>query len=203
MDDLRNRRPPYPFMLEGVLTLSLLLAGGAPAPLSAGEGIEESPARESISGVASGSVFDWLEFSTIFDFDDHVSVAADIEVLWSANLLDPASAFFYVAQFPTAEIAVAPGILHVSEVNDATSLIYEADWYAGPIAVGEIVFFRNETSSFYGAMRMDSVDDSGGPQALADITWYLQQDGTADFSAFVFSDGFESGNTAYWSGSGS
>ncbi len=190
------------FPILRVLAASLFLTGSFLCTPVAGAEAEGIPDGGASVGIESGKVFDWLEFGAHFKFDDHVSVVTDIEVLWSQSFLTPPRAYFYAAEFPVAEVALAPGVQHVSEVSDASALIYEIIWGAGPVDVGEFVFFRNPTTGFYGAMRFDWAYDSGGPQALADVTWYLQQDGTADFSAFVFFDGFESGDTAFWTSPG-
>ncbi len=149
------------------------------------------------SDIQAGRIFNWSEFGAGFFFNDATDVTSDIIVIWSFSTTQP-SGFLYAANFPEAEVAYAPGIVHVSEVSDASSLTYEKIWAAGPVGVGEHAFFHNPATGFYAAMRIDAIDMVASPPE-ADTTWYIQKNGSADFSAMIFFDGFESGDLSFWS----
>ncbi len=157
------------------------------------------PEARGATDIASGRILSWPEFSLLFSFDDHVDVVSGIQSTWSISNTNVPTAFFYAANHPEAEIANAPGLTHISEMTDASALTYEMDSSSSVITVGEFVFLRNPTTGFYGALRFDRLLETRGPQNEADVTWYLQQDGSADFSSFIFSDGFESQDLSYWS----
>ena len=94
-------------------------------------------------------------------------------------------------------MALAPGLADITQMQDASVLTWETDWSAGQIEAGEFVFIRNLTTGFYGALRLDAGVCPDASQGTAQFTWYLQEDGSADFST-LFSDGFERGDTSGW-----
>ncbi len=120
-----------------------------------------------------------------------------IESTWSCSSNTPPRVIFYVPSFPDTEIALAPGITSIEQVTDADSLTYEASQSAGTVQAGEFVFMRHLLTGFHAAFRFDDADCSGETQGTADLTWYLQQDGSADFSR-LFLDGFETGDSGSW-----
>jgi len=133
--------------------------------------------------IATGTIVGWPESGDEFIFDDFVTVTSDIQGWWSLNTLSQQLGWFYAYNFPTTEIAHAPGVTEISEVTDASAFAYEMVYSTGPVGVGEFVFFRNLESGFYAAFRVDNVYGPSAVEALADITWYLQMNGTADFSS--------------------
>ena len=139
------------------------------------------------TGVVTGQVLDWNELGSFF-FDDFTDATTELEGSWSCNFPDPLRVSFYSWNFPDAEIALAPGISEISQMSDASSLAYESDASAGPVGIGEFVFVRHLTTGFYGAFRLDGgLCPTDGQQGMADVTWYLQENGSADFST-MFQD---------------
>ena len=126
--------------------------------------------------VASGTILDWPESGFIFNFDDFVGITSDIQAWWSINAIP--RGWFY-GYNPTTEVAHVTGITDICEINDATQYVYDP-WVVGPVDVGDYTVFRNTVTGFYAAFRVDAIYASQ-PFASADVSWYLQENGGADF----------------------
>lgn len=164
----------------------------------------QAPALPHLSGgsgdVQAGRIFAWPEAGPAFDFDGAVAVTSGIRTRWSiANLGSAPRGWAYAVDFPTTEISHQPNVAEVSMVTDASTLEYEEDDFAGPGFEGDYFFLRNLETGFYAAIRFDSIYGPSLFEAEADVTWYLQENGTADFSSFINFDDFESGDLSYWS----
>lgn len=175
---------------------SCLVQFAFPRPDSAGMHTSVVATKPSI---AVGRVIAWPESGFVFEFDNFASVRSEILSWWSINDQQSSLGWFYAYTFPSVEITHVPDIKHVSEIGDASALDYSTDWSVGPVGVGDFVVLRNLSTGFYAALRIDDIPSSG--RAVANVTWYLQEDGSADFSSHIFFDNFESGNVVFWSNS--
>jgi hypothetical protein len=113
---------------------------------------------------------------------------AGITAFWSiATTAGKGSAFFY-APSPDMRVAVASGITRVKDITDAAALD-DALPTVGPVDAGGVVVFHHVPSGRRLAITLDSIipldprNAGAGPDALADVTWYLTEPGSADFSA--------------------
>ena len=117
--------------------------------------------------------------------------AAGMAAFWSiASTKDAGSAFFYsdlVRGTDETRVALAATAHRVQDIHDASTLDYAAG-SVGPVAVRGIVLVHDRPSDRYLALVLDAieaVDPRGagsGPYAFADVTWYLTEQGAADFS---------------------
>ncbi len=134
--------------------------------------------------VVSGTIIGWsLDWGfDPFRFDDYVGVASNIEARWSlATLIPPALAFFYPWNCcPGTHAAHVTGVTDIYEITDASMYTY-SDWAVGAAKQGEFILFYNEITGYYGAFRVDDVYDDGTGNAVVDVTWYLQEDGSPNF----------------------
>lgn len=131
------------------------------------------------SGVVSGTIIGWPETSYLFYFDDFVSVDSDIVAWWSIMNVDLEKGYFYVGNDST-EVARVLGITDICEVTDATTYDY-VDFATGVVEEGGLVIFHNTTTGYYAAFRVDDIYGPSNPDALVDVTWYLQENGSANF----------------------
>ena len=171
------------------------LSGGA-SEVAADEGVPAKHRKEAPSeqpegtplGVAvdqanpfTGSISGWPESGAIFLFDQQVSVFSGIEAWWSINTLNPDRGWFYGYNASTF-VAHVTGITAVDEITDASTYNY-TDWSVGPVDEGDIVLFHSTTTGYYAAFRVDDIYGDAALNTFANITWYFQSDGTADFSS--------------------
>ena len=132
-------------------------------------------------GVVSGTIIGWSGWSNpdpVFHFDDHVTVNSDIEADWSTALVATPSGWFYGSNAST-EVALAPGITDICQVADASIYTYDPH-SVGIVFAGDFVLFHNTSTGYYAAFRVDNIYGPF-PNYLADITWYLQEDGSGNF----------------------
>ncbi len=94
---------------------------------------------------------------------------------------------------PGNEIAHAVGITDVSQITDASQFSFVSSGSVGPVCdaicsptgVGEFVIIRNQTSNFYGVLRVDEINfvNVVPPlEAYMSGRWWFQTNGSADFS---------------------
>ena len=137
------------------------------------------------SAAQTGAIAAWPESGEIFRFDEHVAIGSQIEAWWSINTLSPPRDWFYALN-PSTQVAHVPGVTHVAEINDASVFTYE-DRVVGPVDEGDFVLFHNTVTGYYAAFRVDDIygtTPGESRDSFVDITWYFQDDGTADFSSF-------------------
>ena len=131
--------------------------------------------------VLTGRIEGWEESPPIgqgFIFDQHVSVTTNLEATWSYAMRG-STGWFY-GDNSTTEVAIA-GVTHISDVSDASTYTYIPPYNGiGPVAGGAIILFHNTATDYYGAFLLDDFPTT----TTVDITWYLQDDGSGDFSSF-------------------
>ena len=140
---------------------------------------------ETISTVVIGTIEGWPESGYIFLFDDYVSIVSEIQAWWSINQLSPDRGWFYGYNSST-EVSHVTGITDICEITDASIYSY-SNWSVGPVDEGDFVLFHNVDTDYYAAFRVDDIYGSGALDSYLDTTWYLQEDGSPDFSGFCSS----------------
>lgn len=111
---------------------------------------------------------------------------------WSiASTSGAGSGFFYSdAHLGRSEtrVAYAAGVARVQDIRDA-SRFDGSQPSVGPVAPPGIVLVHHLPSDRWLALVVDAIvaldprDAGAGPYAYADVTWYLTEPGSADFSA--------------------
>lgn len=154
--------------------------------------------HRAVNTVESGKLLDWPDSGSDFVFDDHSSATSGIEAWWALVSIATQSGKFYPIG-ATNEAAHVQDVGAIWQIVDASAYGYSTS-PVGPVSEGEFVVFRNTATNMYGAFRVDDIHGPSDFEAYVDITWYLQTDGSADFSSFanIFSDGFEDGDSGAW-----
>jgi hypothetical protein len=132
-------------------------------------------------GLTMGVIEAWHESADVFHLDGLVGESTGIEAWWSSHDDEAGTGFFYGYDLDTA-VARAPGVTHISQITDASSLDFD-DWVQGPVPEGEFVVFHNQDTGYYAAMRIDDIRPHGPDDAVMDAMWYFQPDGSDDFSS--------------------
>jgi hypothetical protein len=151
--------------------------------------------------VETGTVRRWPEAIAhlSMDVDAHPPAVAvgppapsGLVAFWSiASTSGEGSGFFYSDTFRAVtetRVAHVTSTRRVADIRDAGAFDY-SHAVVGPIPRGEIVLVHHVPSARYLAIVLDRVEptdprDAGtGPYAYADVTWYLTEPGSADFSA--------------------
>jgi len=125
----------------------------------------------------------------VFEFDNYVGVETHLEAWWSighvgdpGNPNDPSTGGFY-GYNDTTEIALTDAT-NISDISDASTYTYSS-WNVSPVYEGDIVLFHNIETGYYGAFLIVDIYGSWtGIDAKVDVIWYLQDNGTGDFSDF-------------------
>lgn len=141
--------------------------------------IKKSEASEHIGTIATGNISNWSESSSTFFFDDHLDFESRIETFWSLNRFNPDRGWFY-GENDSTQIAHVTDIEDICEINDASEFSY-VDWAVGPVNEGDFVFFHNLDTDYYAAFKLNDISGDDFPTAAANVTWYLQENGTANF----------------------
>ncbi|QOJ24277.1 MAG: PEP-CTERM sorting domain-containing protein [Gammaproteobacteria bacterium] len=103
---------------------------------------------------------------------------------------DPSSIF--VPSDYLTDVGFAAGITDISQITDA-SIFSFFNGYIGPNKSGDFVVVRNTFTGHYGALRIDSVESNNTyfPDGLIFFgsilngTWWIQTDGTGNFSSLA------------------
>lgn len=166
---------------------------GSVSPRSAG--------TASARPVQSGQVERWPEatshLAVTFDGDRASATVAPapgngLAAFWSiASTSGTGSGFFYsdaIRGLRDTRVAHATGVRRVKDIHDASSLDYSRP-SVGPVDAHGIVVLHHLPSDRYLAITLDAIvpldprTAGAGPYAYADVTWYLTEAGSADFSA--------------------
>jgi len=139
------------------------------------------------AAVITGTITDWAESATVETIGDNSN---SVNMYWSINTFD--KGFFYGSGFTgDSDVAVATGITDVSQITDAsifsftsgaTPAVCDAD--CDPDGVGAFLVYRNTSTNYYAAVRVDDIRvfDINVPEAEADLTWWFQTDGSSSFA---------------------
>ena len=152
----------------------------------AGEGtpsisIASAPFHDTSKGILYGGITAWAESKNRFIFDNLVTIIdSQIEIDWSYNSYNPDRGWYYPRGNGT-EIAWVPDIADISEVTDAAQYTYSTA-ATGPANEGDFLFLRNLQTGFYAAIRLDNMYPHTDGYPALDATWYLQTNGSTDFS---------------------
>lgn len=188
-------RPNARALLPYVLAFTLLGCGSADDDASSAEvpGNEVTSVR-----VAHGTIHQWPEATEYLDVDlSTTDVTVEIgparpsglDALWSIATTNPGSGFFYsdaVRGGSETRVAHAYTFSRVTDIHDATKLSFTRD-SVGPVPLGGIVVVEHAASHRYLAIVLDAITPvdprtaGAGPYAYADVTWYLTDEGSADF----------------------
>lgn len=157
--------------------------GVAAAPAGAPSSTATTP-----SGVIRGRITEWAESGHVIA----IGHGSDFVVgWWSIGSLDRTT--FYANDWPGHyAVAAAREVTDIEQIVDAGSLAFDSyvvhplcDRDCDPDCSGDFVVWRNETSGHYAVARLDDVHTEGGLfDALFDVTWWFQPDGSGDFSRF-------------------
>jgi|GEM_PF-3734165 len=164
-------------------------AGG---PLQQDAVIKSLPRQTAISSGSgsvkiTGSFQNWAGnagISGIIDLGELSGTDCDIRVGWSENSIQAERVFLYAWDYPTVQLAMVPGVSDICDISDAASFGFPKQWCAGPVTRNEFVVFNNPTTGYYAAIRVDSAFQVGDQYRFLNITWYVQDRKTADFSDF-------------------
>lgn len=170
----KSRFSLRPATLVAVL---ILLAIGALGGCLEEQDFGAAPTGCSALGITSGTITEWQESGSIFYFDDYTCINTGIEASWSLNT--ETRGWFYGYNIST-EVAHVTGITDIFEIIDASFHSY-SDWSIGPVDIGDFVLFHNVNSGYYAAFRIDNINGCGASYCL-DVTWYLQENGTSNFT---------------------
>jgi hypothetical protein len=129
-----------------------------------------------------GTIAGWPQyFSNSLSFDDLVSVVSEIETYWLINSGgDKQGWFMGLYSTHVAHAGLHEGVTDICDVVDASLYTYD-HLVTGPVSTGEFVLFHNPTTGYYAAFRVDDIYGPSDLDALADVTWYLQDDGSPHF----------------------
>jgi hypothetical protein len=155
--------------------------------------------------VQTGQLRRWPEaqshLSVSVDADTELASAAlgparpsSINAFWSIASTKGAGSGFFYAEPPrdgvlgaTSQVALARSA-RVQDIRDASALDY-SEASIGPVPPGGIVVVHNPATRRYLALVVDTIEPvdprtaGAGPYAYADVTWYLAEAGSADFSS--------------------
>jgi hypothetical protein len=152
-------------------------------------------------GLVHGTIEGWFESNGRIGFSATGVTfpgggATDGVADWSVAMLSAddsaGSAYFFSTTSSDGSqtlVASAPSVSDVSQITIGVRLPYAAD-ATPPVLVGEFVVFRASQSGVAMALRVDGVAGTrmvpNGCKALAvgKFTFYVQPDGSTDFSAF-------------------
>jgi hypothetical protein len=184
-------------------TSLVVVAGSLSCGDAGGGGASEGPAARTASTipVRSGRFERWPEATSrlVVSVDgDRTSVALGdarskgVAAFWSiASTRGEGSGFFYsdaIRGGAETRVAHAAAVRRVKDIRDATAL----DWsrpVVGPVEVGGVVVIHHVPSDRYLAIALEAIVPTdprtagAGPYAYADVTWYLTEPGSADFSS--------------------
>jgi len=146
----------------------------------------ETDCHEPDGDIVSCSFSCWSE-----DFGDVLTIGEgphQVTVNWSINTFNKG---WFSA--PGNEIAHAVGITDISQITDASQFSFVSSGSVGPVCdaecsptgVGEFVIIRNQSSNFYGVLRVDEINVVSIVPPLEGYVsgrWWFQTNGSADFS---------------------
>lgn len=108
------------------------------------------------------------------------------------------SLFFYGSAMPTldgtprsTDVALAEGVTDILQITDASIYTLTSDYVpavmdadCSPDGVGDFVVHHNIVNGHWGVIRVDDVyyDAEGEWEFYADLTWWFQTDGSANFA---------------------
>lgn len=140
------------------------------------------------AGVVRGRITEWAETGHVIA----IGHGSDFIVgWWSIGNLERTA--FYANDWPgTYTIAAARDVTDIEQITDASAFEFVpyvvsplCDADCDPDGSGDFVVWRNEDSGHYAVARLDDVYTEGDLlDALFDVTWWFQPDGSGDFSRF-------------------
>ncbi|AKU96181.1 hypothetical protein AKJ09_02845 [Labilithrix luteola] len=188
-------------LLSSIFAFALVLSGSACGSATNDENSTGPRSPDASSArVAHGTIQQWPEATAYLDVDpDPSGVIVEIgparpgglDALWSIATTNPASGYFYsdaVRGTSETRVAFASTFSRVSDIRDASKLAFTRA-SVGPVPVGGIVVIEHAASHRYLAIVLDAIQPTdprtagAGPYAYADVTWYLTDEGSADFGA--------------------
>jgi len=156
-----------------IAALAWVLAGGVLPSTATGQ-------------VITGQITNWVESGPVLLIGDGVN---GVHIWWSINTFN--RGWFYgsaISGSGNSSVAHAVGITDVHQIADAGVFAFTpnvvgplCDAVCDPDHVGEFVVWRNNTTGYYGVLRIDSITGSRAHASYLNGTWWFQRDGTGDF----------------------
>jgi hypothetical protein len=108
------------------------------------------------------------------------------ELYWSADEVNSTANIY---AYTYTDVGIATGITNITQITNAAVFPLQTDYLTsvGPVpdaaangGIGTFIILRNSSSGYYAVVRIDDVHSS-----QLDVTWWLQTDGSGDFSSYV------------------